>query len=252
MLNKLDNVVDNFIKKLNIKYDPEFLLSFFLKYFLAAVIIITPLLIYHKPASYYPGSYLEFMEKMIEIGGIRDAILFKYLNYIIMFTLLLHAFKSKYFGKFLLFLFSFWVGVELFYFYLQGGNTSWNIGVNEYAFNNIIKAFKDPDLFISAGSQYASGDLALKYIFIIPSVIFISIAIILKFLPKSRFNKTSFVIFLILLTYFQNFINVPYFYRMFYNFEFFFINSVKEVFIEKKRDPINKNLCAVEEQLANE
>ena len=231
-MNFIDKL-DKDLKDLNIKI---FLIGF-LKYFLIGSLLSLTLFLFHRPPIYYPHSFIDYIFYAWDRDNIKVVIYWVFWWGFVL-TPLLYLFKTKYVGNIFLALFSFWVGTEMYFFYLEGGAMAWNIGINQLMIENIVKAFMNPTLLSSAGTQYAGSDLFYKYMILVPIAVFIYTYLLLKLLPKGKFNIIGLFFILFFLSMVPIFQETPYFLRVMYEFERYAIEHVKENILNYHREDI--------------
>jgi len=228
VIEKLDNFIEKNLTKNTFKL--------LLKYLLFSSFLYLFLMSLHRPATFYSGSFLDYIKYMYDIGYLYE-ILFTIISWSPVLAASLFLFKTRYIGVLFLALFSFLAGTEMYYFYLQGGGVAWNIGVNQLMVENIIKALENPVLMGEASSEYSKSPLFLKYMVYYPLGIFISIFIILKFIPKGKFNILGLPLTLILLT-FSIEQSTPFFYRVIFEFQNYGIEKVYNIISDRQREKV--------------
>jgi glucan phosphoethanolaminetransferase (alkaline phosphatase superfamily) len=214
-------------------------------YFITGIISFFILMLMHKPAVYFKGSYIDYL-----IFIYNKLTIPMFLAYILMFimqwgtlmTLFIVSFKSKYIGNIILGIFSLFIGIELYYFYLQGGETSWNIGFNATMLDNALKIFNNPDLLNEAAGQYTKNNLFIKYIFIVPIIIFTIFFLIKRKLPEVKYAALSIPAIIALMTFIDHFENVPYTFRVFYELENKVMTTIDSKIYNYKRKEIKLEL----------
>lgn len=230
-MNKIDKFIEENINKNTLVY--------VLKYLGVAFLINFALMIIYRPDTFFDGSYIQYLQLAYKLGYLYEPFV-----YLCLWTpplaLLLYLFRGKIYGLFFLAWFSFWVGTEMYYFQLQGGHTAWNIGVNQLAVENIVKAFQNLGLLFEASTQYSHNPIFTKYMVLYPIGIFVSILLIIKLfkLPRGKYNIWALPVFLFLLT-FGTEISVPYFLRVAYEFETYGLNKAKAIVFNIQRKPIH-------------
>lgn len=233
MLNKLNSYFKNIIQDI----DPKLFAKGFFTYLLVSIVFTFILLLLHRPPEYYVGSMVQYVIEGYEKNAL--------LNIFVMITSwslcilpLLYLFKGKYYGIFFLGIFSLWAGTEVYFFYLQGGEVSFNIGVNQYMIENILKALETPTLLLSASDQYSNSPLFNKYMIGFSLMIFIITFIVLKFLPRGKYNFLGLFFVLYFLTFVNDQNRVPYFLRLLFEFENHAIEKTKDKLLNIQRKKI--------------
>ena len=227
-MNKIDKILEELLSKKGKRA--------VLKYFIISFFTIIALMLLHRPATFYNGTYIEYIKYMYELGYIHELFL-RTLIWVPVMASLLFLFRTKYIGIFFIGLFSFLAGTEMYYFFLQGGNLAWNIGVNQLMVENIIKAIENPVLMNEASNEYSNTDIFKTYMIYYPIGLTIFIYIITKLLPKGKYNLIGLPIFLILMT-FATEQSTPYFLRVIYEFEDYGLQKINNLIINKKRENI--------------
>jgi len=198
-------------------------------YLLVGSLTFFVLMLFHKPALYFKGSFIDYLifiyDKLSFPMFLFYIIIYIFQGGIIM-ALFYAVFKDKYIGNIILGLFSFFVGVEVYYFYLQGGETSWNIGFNEFMLDNALKIFNNPDLLKEASSQYTNGTLFYKYMIAVPIILFTILYLIKRKIPNVKYGFLGIPAIIALFTFSDHFERIPYMYRVFYQLEYKIMNTI--------------------------
>ncbi len=216
-------------------------LKIVVKYYVASVISVIVFLFAHRTCNYFDGNIIDMLryyDFKLDLVLIRELILKSFIFFQFYFFLLFIIFKTKYIGRVFQLLYSIVVAGEIYFFYLQGGHTAWNIGINDIMLENIIMAFENPDFITASANQYMNM-FFVKY-FVIPLVlIFTYFEIVKAFLPKFElkfpdiniyswaYPLIAFVMFTTGLLYFTSKTNTPYFLRPLYMLEERLINDLK-------------------------
>ena len=229
-------------------------LKILLKYYFASVATVLVFLFAHRTCNYFDGNILDmfkYYELSIDLNIVKDLFFKSFIFFQFYFFLLFIVFKTKYIGRFFQLLYSIVVAGEIYFFYLQGGHTAWNIGINDVMLENITMAFQNPD-FITASAEQYMNMFFVKY-FIAPLVlVFAYFETVKAFLPKFRLNipdlnlkdwvysSLALLIFFLSLFYFTSKTTTPYFLRPLYMLEVKYIDNLKVKLFPKRfeRKPI--------------
>ena len=193
-------------------------------YFTIGVFSFFLLMLFHRPPVYFRDSFIEFIIYIYNLLGFKRTffLLLGYaLQWGVLMSFFLVAFKIRVLGNIILLMFSFFIGVELYYFFLQGGETSWNVGFNEMMLSNVLKIFNNSDLATEAASQYLGSSIFYIYLIIVPIVIFIFFYFLKENMPKLKYPVVALpiIIYMLSITNGTEFYRVPYMFRVFYEIQ---------------------------------
>lgn len=198
-------------------------IKFLQRYFVVSLFIMTMLMLIHYPNNFFHGTTLEYLYKYI-FDEFSISILLKLIGYIILSAILFIPFlifsKIKYIGWIPLAIFSFFVGLEKYVFYLNGYHTPWNIAFND---TMLINFMVNPTGFKDSLETFGSDIYFWIYLVIFPLFLFIILKLISNTLPtitKSNISKLLFAIAFSLIIFAPAFFSfksyVPYVYRVQY------------------------------------
>jgi len=203
--------------------------SFFKRYFFVSFFIMSMLMLVHYPNTFFHGTTIEYLYKYI-FEDFSISIILKLIGYLILMSILFIPFlifsKVKYIGWIPLAIFSFFVGLEKYIFYLNGYHTPWNIAFNDtMSFGN--------DIFF------------WFYLVIFPLFLFIALKLISNTLPSIKKSKISKHLFLVAFSlilsapaFFSFHSYVPYVYRVQYTISMHIENYLLSL-AGIKREPIS-------------
>ena len=199
------------------------LLHFFKKYFLTSLAIMFTLMLIHYPNDFYHGTTIQYLYDFI-IKSFSMPVFFTFTGYLLLMSFLFVPFlifsKIKYIGWIPLAIFSFFVGLEKYVFYLNGNFTPWNVAFNDTMFINFMV---NPTGLKDSLDTFGSDPLFWGYLLVFPIVLFIILKMIASKLPTVEKSDISKVIYtgslgMILLapSFFDTGGYVPYVFRVHY------------------------------------
>ena len=142
---------------------------FFLKYWLAAFIIIMGLNLIHYPEVFFHGTTIEYVTHFLR-DGLFSAFAYWFVSilfYSIIFIPFLIFAKVNYVGWIPIAIFSIFTGLEKYIFYVQGNDTPWNIGFNS---DMMINFLANPTGIQDSIATYGSNIHFIGYLGIFPLI----------------------------------------------------------------------------------
>lgn len=222
--------------------------QFFKKYFFASLLIMTALMFLHAPNVFFKGTTIEYVVKLIDGGFYLNIFSFfaGFILFALLFVPVLIFAKVRFVGWIPVAIFSIFTGLEKYIFYVQGENTPWNIAFNEDMLNNFMV---NPTGLEDSFKTY-SGDMHFwLYLFVFPTLVFISIMIVVRFLPKMKKHdlyyhiKAGALAMIVLSPSFFGVGNdVPYMYRVHYTIFMKVTDTLYELGGISRQEPYFKNI----------
>jgi len=206
-----------------------------------SLILVTVLMFLHYPPVYFTGTTFEALQFYIESERYEQIGTFVFLifTWSLLMTPLMVLFKGKYFGKIMLAIFSFMMGLEKYVFYIQGENTPWNSAFSRDTLETFLSeatigGIKD------AYTSYGQDIHFLLYLVVFPIGVFIFTILLLKLAKpvKSWISNSSLFLFLFFLTAFPNEVDAPYIYKVPLVLENYVSDSIMERALNVKRHEI--------------